>query len=441
MQKEEIPSIHQEHQVDRYLVKHALDLLEASRTPRDEPVPLKEGLELPEVMPESGIEAKKMLDELASSVLETSAQLHHPGFMAHMDPPTPSVAWVASFWQAALNQNLLHPDVAPKARFLSERLVSWIAPFFGMDGGHFVPGSTVSNLTALWAAREIKGVKKVAASKMAHLSVRKAADILGLEYLAMDSDQLHQWHPAPDSDWSDTAIFLTAGTVVTGAIDHLKSLPSAPWVHVDAAWAGPLRFSNQYASLLDGVENADSVGFSAHKWMYQPKGAALVLFRDSETAHQAMSYGGGYLSAPNIGLIGSAPASALPLAATLLHWGRSGLSDHLNADMKNGEKLVSLIEEHPVNTSFNWKTIATTFNERSMDQIRSILHYFNKTNCMPDTENSILLKKVGKEPATLNDLSMFLNPTDHANLSMTAKNVTLRTITEEKESTSYCSIQ
>ena len=32
MQKEEIPSIHQEHQVDRSLVEHALDLLEASRT-------------------------------------------------------------------------------------------------------------------------------------------------------------------------------------------------------------------------------------------------------------------------------------------------------------------------------------------------------------------------------------------------------------------------
>ena len=60
-----------------------------------------------------------------------------------------------------------------------------------------------------------------------------------------------------------------------------------------------------------------------------------------------MSYGGGYLSAPNIGLIGSAPASALPLAATLLHWGRSGLSDHLNADMNKAEQLASIIEEHP----------------------------------------------------------------------------------------------
>ena len=89
----------------------------------------------------------------------------------------------------------------------------------------------------------------------------------------------------------------------------------------------------------------------------------------------------------------------------------------------------------------NWKTIATTFNERSMDQIRSILHYFNKASCMPNTENSILLKKVGREPASINSLSMFLNPIDHTNLSMTAKNVILRTITEEKKSTSYCSIQ
>ena len=93
----------------------------------------------------------------------------------------------------------------------------------------------------------------------------------------------------------------------------------------------------------------------------------------------------------------------------------------------------------------NWNTIATTFDERSMDQIRSILHYFNKTNCMPDTENSILLKKAGKEPASINSLSMFLNPIDHTNLSMTAKNVTFRTKEEtqehEQESTSYCSIQ
>ena len=87
----------------------------------------------------------------------------------------------------------------------------------------------------------------------------------------------------------------------------------------------------------------------------------------------------------------------------------------------------------------NWNTIATTFNERSMDQIRSLLHYFNKTNCMPGTENSILLKQKDEDPITLDGISMFLNPIEYTNLSMTAKNVVLRT--KEKDSASFCSIQ
>ena len=74
-----------------------------------------------------------------------------------------------------------------------------------------------------------------------------------------------------------------------------------------------------------------------------------------------------------------------------------------------------------------------------MDQIRFILNHFNKTSCMPDTENSILHQQNKETPITINGLSMFLNPTDHANLSMTAKNVILRT--KEKDSDSFCSIQ
>ena len=99
-----------------------------------------------------------------------------------MDPPTPWVAWAGAQWAAALNQNLLHPDSAPVARELEERVVEWLAPFFGMSGGHLVPGSSVANLTALWAARELRGVEEVVASEAAHLSVRKAAALLGLRF-------------------------------------------------------------------------------------------------------------------------------------------------------------------------------------------------------------------------------------------------------------------
>lgn len=58
-------------------------------------------------------------------------------------------------WSAAMNPNLLHPDTAPTARQLEPLMMSWLAPAFGMHGGHLLPGSTLANLTALWAARDL----------------------------------------------------------------------------------------------------------------------------------------------------------------------------------------------------------------------------------------------------------------------------------------------
>jgi L-2,4-diaminobutyrate decarboxylase len=54
-------------------------------------------------------------------------------------------------------------------------------------------------------------------------------------------------------------------------------------------------------SRLDGQRFA----VSAHKWLFQPKESALVLFRHVEKAHAAISFGGAYLAVPNIGVLGS----------------------------------------------------------------------------------------------------------------------------------------
>lgn len=332
-----------DHQVDRALLQAAIDLLGHARRPRSQPVPTDVDLSLPSSLMDEGLGEYEALARLAPSVLEQTAQLHHPGYFAHMDPPTPAIAWAAALWQVASNQNLLHPDVAPSARQLEHRVVEWIAPFFGMQGGHFVPGATISNFTALWAAREVAGVNRVICSDRAHLSIKKSADILGLGFEVVASDEAHRLPVGALKDCSNAAVVLTAGTVGVGAIDPLGPLSEAVWVHVDAAWAGPLRFTVQHASLLDGIEHAHSVGLSAHKWLYQPKGAALVLFKDLEPAHQAMTYGGGYLAAPNVGLLGSAPAAALPLAATLLAWGRTGLSQRIERDIEKAHHLAGLV--------------------------------------------------------------------------------------------------
>ena len=213
-----------------------------------------------------------------------------------------------------------------------------------MDGGHFVPGSTIANLTALWAARQLKQVTRIAASEKSHLSIRKSAEILGLDYIGLPTNSQHQLDTSGLTQLDQTAVVLTAGTVATGTIDALTRPAGAAWVHVDAAWAGPMRLTDRLSHRLDGIEEADSVGFSAHKWLYQPKGSAMVMFRHAEAAHDALSYGGGYLATPNIGLLGSSPAVAVPLAAMLLSWGKTGLAQRIESDMGKADQLAGLIK-------------------------------------------------------------------------------------------------
>jgi L-2,4-diaminobutyrate decarboxylase len=325
-------------------LQQLIDAKNAPGTPHGDPVA---PLDLPEALPAHGIGGRAALAALAGPALTRPTRVDHPGFFAHMDPPTPWVTWAATQWAAAMNQNLLHIDSAPAARLLERRAIEWLAPVFGMDGGHLVPGSSLANLTALWAARDAAGVRRVIASEVAHVSVAKAARILGLPLttVPVDAAQRMRADLLPD-DLSDAAVVLTAGTTATGAVDPLDAASTARWRHVDAAWAGPLRLSS-HTAVLDGIERADSVAVSAHKLLYQPKESALVLFADAAAAHDALSFGGGYLAVPNIGLQGSHGAAALPLLATLLAWGRDGLSARIEADLALAERLAARIAGEP----------------------------------------------------------------------------------------------
>jgi L-2,4-diaminobutyrate decarboxylase len=278
-------------------------------------------------------------------VLPSAAHLDAPGFFAHMDPSTPWITWVTAQWAARLNQNLLHPDTGAVARELEQKVVAVLAPVWGMDGGHMVPGSTIGNLTALWAARSLRGVTTVVASSAAHLSVPKAAHLLGLDYRAIPTNPHGRLDPHHLGDLTNTAVVLTAGTTSTGSVDPLSRL-DAPWVHVDAAWAGPLQLTSQWRHLLDGVEHADSVAVSAHKWLHQPKESALVFFHNTDDAHEALSFGAPYLAAPNVGVLGSHGYAALPLAATILAYGLDGLAAWVDLGMSLATRLADGIALH-----------------------------------------------------------------------------------------------
>lgn len=301
---------------------------------------------IPESLPDTGWGDADTLEFLAPHVLSRAAHLGSETALAHMDPPTPEISWATVLWNASQNQNLLHLATSPFASEAENLCISWLAPFFGMTGGHFCAGSTIGNLTALWAARNHAGVKKVIASEYAHNSIKKCCDILSLELELLPADSQMR-AIAPRKGLSGSCLVLTAGTTGSGAIDPLTSCHDASWVHVDAAWAGPLRLSRTHAGLLDGIENADSVTVSAHKMLLQPKESAFILFREYEKILPSISTTGAYLARPTVGVQGSCSASAVSLLAFLLSRGRSGIGRILDALIQNSELLFDFLERSP----------------------------------------------------------------------------------------------
>lgn len=110
---------------------------------------------LPKALPQSGMGPIAAMQALAPNILGGAARLGEATSFAHD---------------------------------MEEQVVAWLAPFFGMNGGHITPGFTVANLTALWSARECAGITEVVASEGAHLSIAKAAHILGLTYRSVPID-------------------------------------------------------------------------------------------------------------------------------------------------------------------------------------------------------------------------------------------------------------
>lgn len=310
-----------------------------------------------EKLPEFGMGERKTIEALAPVVFGGAAHLGAAHAFAHMDPPTPWITWITTLWNASLNQNLLHPDVSPKAAIFEKHVIKWLAPFYNMTGGHMTPGSTISNLTALWVARDTARIDRIVTSMDSHLSIQKAANILGLKLLKLNTNLKGEIdiNEIPQ-DLSTSALVLTAGTTASGAIDDLSVKKEAAWLHIDAAWAGPLRLSENFTNILDGIENADSVSISGHKWFFQPKESGLIFFKDVCTANKTISASSGYLTTKNVGILGSHGAIALPLMATLIAWGKTGLIERLERSMNLSIQLWEKLNENSEITVFNKPT-------------------------------------------------------------------------------------
>lgn len=275
-----------------------------------------------------------LLDTLVSHSVHTSA----PSFIGHMTSALPYFLMPLSKIMIALNQNLVKIETSKAFTPLERQVLGMLHRLVYNQNdefyakwmhsanhslGAFCSGGTIANITALWVARnnalkatgDFKGVEKeglfkamkhygyeglaVLVSERGHYSLKKAADVLGIGQeglVAIKTDANNRICPQAlqekitqlkQQNIKPFAVIGVAGTTETGSIDPIADIASICQrelchFHIDAAWGGATLMSNNYRHLLDGVELADSITIDAHKQLYIPMGAGMVLFKEPE---------------------------------------------------------------------------------------------------------------------------------------------------------------
>jgi glutamate decarboxylase len=209
----------------------------------------------------------------------------------------------------------------------------------------------------------------VLVSERGHYSFGKAADLLGIgrdhlvkikadENNRIDLKLLRQeCRRLQDENIQPLALVGIAGTTETGNIDPLEAMADFSQelgchFHVDAAWGGPTLFSDRYRPLLAGIERADSVTTDAHKQLYVPMGAGMVVFKDP-TALSAIEHHANYIlrhGSKDLGshtLEGSRPGMAMLVHAGLSIIGRKGYELLIDMGIERAKAFAAMIRQHP----------------------------------------------------------------------------------------------
>ncbi|HSL10862.1 MAG TPA: aminotransferase class V-fold PLP-dependent enzyme [Actinomycetota bacterium] len=265
---------------------------------------------------------------------------------------------------------------ARAATQIETQAVRWVGEFVGFPHavGAFTSGGTVSNVTALAAARERAlpgsrheglGGRRVAVycSEEVHYSVTRAVELLGIgsdNLRAVPIDGLHRMRTdaldatiAADVDGGITpiAVVATAGTTLTGAVDPIADVADVcarrgVWLHVDGAYGLPAASASSRAPMFAGLDRADSCSIDAHKWLYLPKACGVVLVRDDRALTGAFAHEQGYLPhqqhelhAVDITLEYSRPFRALKLWLAFRAHGAAQFRDAIERNLAEADLL------------------------------------------------------------------------------------------------------
>jgi aromatic-L-amino-acid decarboxylase len=273
-------------------------------------------------LPETGSSALAALDD-AAQLLDVSIAQPRPRFFAFVGSSGLEIGVLGDLLASCFDVNLA--VWAGAASEVEDQAVRWVSEFVGYPAaaGAFTSGGTISNVTALAAAREraLPGSRRkgmgdrraaLYCSREAHYSVVRSAELLGIgseQVRALALDEARRLRPDAVADAIDAdraagvtpvAVVATAGTTLTGAVDPIDGLADVcsardVWLHVDGAYGVAAATTRSAGRLFAGLDRADSVTLDAHKWLFLPKACGVVLVRRHADLHGALAHEEDYI--------------------------------------------------------------------------------------------------------------------------------------------------
>lgn len=264
-------------------------------------------------------------DDFFRDVIAQSIHLHHPRYLGHQVSPPLPIAALAGLLTGLLNNGMAVYEMGlvsnPLERVVSELLAQRIG--FGPEtSGLLTSGGTLANLTALLAARAVKGGNvwqqgtqerlAVMVSAEAHYCIDRAVRIMGLgsegilkipvnERFQMRTDLLDaELQQARNKGMRVIAVVASACSTSTGSYDDIPAIADFCqqhnlWLHIDGAHGGAVVFSDTYKYLVKGIHRADSVVVDWHKMLMTPALATALIFRRNDDAFQTFHQQAQYL--------------------------------------------------------------------------------------------------------------------------------------------------
>ena len=262
------------------------------------------------------------LDE-AAVVLDHSIAQPRPRYFAFVASSGLEIAVLGDALAACHDVNLA--VVSGAADLVERQTLEWLGQAFGypVATGTFSSGGTVSNMTALAAAREraLPGSRHTGlsgrpcalyASADVHESVKRAAELLGIgrdhvRAIPIDAHRRMRADACAEAIDADRAagvapiaVVATAGTTLTGAVDPLDELAdvcaAARRVAARRRRLRPAgRARGEPCAALRGLARADSVTVDAHKWLFVPKACGVLMVREAEWLERAFSHDATYV--------------------------------------------------------------------------------------------------------------------------------------------------